>query len=57
VRNVIKKLKGQLPGVEARRQWVCQNCNPVWNSGVVPADWKDDAVIGISKKGNVTGRL
>jgi len=57
VRNFIKKLKGQLPGVEARRQWVCQNCNPVWNSGVVPADWKDDAVIGISKKGNVTGRL
>ena len=30
-------------------QWLCQMCNQVWTSGVVPKDWKDRNVICIPK--------
>ena len=32
-------------GGEETVQWMCQLCNQVWNSGVVPEDWKNGTVI------------
>ena len=40
-------------GGEEVVQWMCDICNQVWNTGAVPADWKDGAVICIPKKGNL----
>ena len=33
--------------------WMYSLCNQVWNSGVVPEDWKNCEVVCIPKKGNL----
>ena len=41
-------------GGECIVKWMYQLCNQVWNSGEVPEDWRNGAVVCIPKKGNLT---
>ena len=40
-------------GGETIIQWMCGLCNQIWDSGIVPVDWKDGVVVCIPKKGNL----
>ena len=41
-------------GGECIVKWIYQLCNQVWKSGEVPDDWRNGAVVCISRKGNLT---
>ena len=62
----MKTLKNnQLPGMDGINaeilkargktvvQWMCGLCNQVWESGVVPNDWKNSTTVCIPQKGNL----
>ena len=41
-------------GGETIVQWTCGLCNQIWDSGIIPVDWKGGVMVCFPKTGNLS---